>query len=458
MRGWSISVLALSAIWFVAADVAAVDKVPTNTWSRIVEGGTGPQGGVGLVYAPSLDRFVLHAGAVNAPEKAPFPYDVLSFRLGEKTWRNEFPAGKDWGPQYGPANPPGMKNGWPHLSPPVDKEGNCRPHRQAVNSTTFHYAVDPDANGMWAIVHGRTMFHSFADMTWQDFGDAEGPGAGTGGRLHFGSLVYDPVNREVIEFGGLWGSPQVEGATTWLFSTAEKKWRKLEPASPCLDPLRREAGELRGAAKDLVAALRNRLHRTEQATQAAADLASEAGALAARVEALAGKLSKAKPGSEQEKRQLDWALNDLTEAATQLKKIHREGRIVTAETVKTAFEAEWSLVRAHDDLETQPPPRIKSALACDPKRGKVVLFGGDRGDHLSADTWVYDLKTRTWAEQRPALSPRRAEDTRLFISPRVAGFCSSVDTSTAIPAAEASILPSHSSTCGVTTSQPTSGN
>lgn len=62
-------------------------------------------------------------------------------------------------------------------------------------------------------------------------------------------------------------------------------------------------------------------------------------------------------------------------------------------------------MRVRDALEVQPPPRLNAPMVYDPQTGKVALFGGDRWDHLCAETWLYDVKTRTWAEQRAAVSP-----------------------------------------------------
>jgi len=109
------------------------------------------------------------------------------------------------------------------------------------------FVVDPDADCLWAIIQGHTMAFAFSNMNWQTFGNKEGPGAGTERPLQWGSLAYDPVNKELVEFGGGHGAPQRDGATTWLFSTVEKKWRKLELASAALDAPRREAERTGGA-------------------------------------------------------------------------------------------------------------------------------------------------------------------------------------------------------------------
>jgi hypothetical protein len=58
--------------------------------------------------------------------------------------------------------------------------------------------------------------------------------------------------------------------------------------------------------------------------------------------------------------------------------------------------------------EVEPPPRLCSRLVLDARRQALVLFGGDGQSHFLADTWLYDLKTRTWRASRAPGPPARA--------------------------------------------------
>jgi hypothetical protein len=59
----------------------------------------------------------------------------------------------------------------------------------------------------------------------------------------------------------------------------------------------------------------------------------------------------------------------------------------------------WEQLR----LEQQPSQRAHSPMVYDPEAKKIVLFGGDRLDQLTNDTWTFD--GQKWAEQKPALAP-----------------------------------------------------
>ena len=57
------------------------------------------------------------------------------------------------------------------------------------------------------------------------------------------------------------------------------------------------------------------------------------------------------------------------------------------------------------DLEVEPPARCNSRMVYDSKHQVIVLFGGDGQDRALADTWIFDVKTQTWAERKPPISP-----------------------------------------------------
>ena len=53
----------------------------------------------------------------------------------------------------------------------------------------------------------------------------------------------------------------------------------------------------------------------------------------------------------------------------------------------------------------EPPPRLNTRMVCDPKNGVIVLFGGDGQSRYLADTWLYDLQTRTWRKSQAPAGP-----------------------------------------------------
>jgi hypothetical protein len=54
---------------------------------------------------------------------------------------------------------------------------------------------------------------------------------------------------------------------------------------------------------------------------------------------------------------------------------------------------------------TQPPPRMNTRMVTDTRHQALVLFGGDGQSHYLADTWLFDLKTRTWRQSKAPGGP-----------------------------------------------------
>ena len=387
-----------ACILAAAIGCARAGEGAANKWVRVGDAEIGPRSNYGMVWSAKLKRFMVWGGGIGLyPKGGPFPYDVLSAAPGSSQWRNEFPEGKNWGPEVGECNPPVWAG---YRFSMTDKDGNCRPHMRHAFAYS-QYCVEPDGAGMWAILQNHSVRYDFTRKTWEDFGGEAGPGAGTGGALKWGALCYDPVNSEIVQFGGAHGSAQLEGGVTWLFSTENKSWRSLEAKSAVLDPHRAEVEKLRVGARDLAAALRNRLYRTELPAEAGADLVKRAAGLAASVVKLKACVAGASGADDGEKRQLGWCAADLSAAAAHLKAVSG----VSAAAIKSCDEAERSLTRASDALALQPPPRLLAPMVFDPKAKRIVMFGGDRWDHLCAETWVYDPAKRAWSERRPAANP-----------------------------------------------------
>ncbi|PCJ58635.1 MAG: hypothetical protein COA79_12815 [Planctomycetota bacterium] len=67
-------------------------------------------------------------------------------------------------------------------------------------------------------------------------------------------------------------------------------------------------------------------------------------------------------------------------------------------------------------MHAQPSGRILPGMVYDSKGKKIFLFGGDDLAKCNNDTWVYDCKTRSWSELKPAINPRaRAGQAMVYI-------------------------------------------
>jgi hypothetical protein len=80
-----------------------------------------------------------------------------------------------------------------------------------------------------------------------------------------------------------------------------------------------------------------------------------------------------------------------------------DGRVVgyTGTWVYRTRDRDWQSLK----MNVQPPPRMNMRMVCDTRNQVLVLFGGDGQSHYLADTWLYDLKTRTWRASKSPSGP-----------------------------------------------------
>ncbi|MFP4056689.1 MAG: kelch repeat-containing protein [Candidatus Brocadiia bacterium] len=388
-------------------------KLPPNQWVQVQEGGIGQRRGTSLVYVPTLKRFLAFGGVQD--KKKPQPYSEMTLSLRERQWTNWLPEGKGgWGGRTGPVEAPGFERHRRGFH--KDVEGTFR----AVTKPDYglyllglQHAWDSDRDRLIVAAYG-TVAYDPAERTWQDLEPEGHPGrpALPGLDLEprwptWGQACYDPVNKEVLLFGGANVLTPSGAPGTWVYSVESNQWRKLEPGSATMRRLHADCVELVKAAHSTVAACRNRYYRTELADVAGRPLEDVVAAvLSSRpIERLLAHVGEADVTGH-ERQQLAWAaeeLNAAVESCRELLDALADG--ANAQTIESAEGVKEALRRASISLSPEPPPRCYSPMAYDPASKKILLFGGYALDRTLADTWLYDPATRTWEQRRPKRSP-----------------------------------------------------
>jgi hypothetical protein len=218
-------------------------------------------------------------------------YDVVTFDLSEARWRNHLPLA--WESQWNVTLPPayiartyaGLTTGSERtvLRGPTDEsEGASRPD---LNLVFDQVSYQPAIQSLFYFTGGLTATYDVVKRRWHDLTPAHTPPPVVGG-----SLAYDPLNNEMVLFGG--GHVTEKGPDgrlvgytgTWVYRFADGDWHPLQ-------------------------------------------------------------------------------------------------------------------------LQVQPAPRMNMRLVYDQKQQLLVLFGGDGQSHFLADTWLYDLRTRTWRVSKTQAGP-----------------------------------------------------
>jgi hypothetical protein len=223
--------LSLAALLLPSAAVPAKEPaVPANEWARLERGEVvGRRRDVPLGYAPGLKRFLVLGGRTSWGEyrKGPRAYDQLALDGKEGRWENWFPGGKDWGPRFGPCRAPGWKD---ELWGFRDVEGNVRPNWTVYGTFALGtcYDYDPDTRSFVFYAGGRTFRYDPAERSWADLAPKSDPQKELGGTLLWGSMCYDRHNRRFVLFGG--GNVQTERGDpgTWTYTPATNAWEMLK--------------------------------------------------------------------------------------------------------------------------------------------------------------------------------------------------------------------------------------
>ncbi len=261
----------------------------------------------------------------------------------------------------------------------------------------YEFAFVPDGGKVYAYVYNKTICYDPVARAWEETGAKPR----TSCRI-WGSMCYDPVNKEILHSGGDGGSAAIG---TWVYSIASNEWRKLEFGSPQRSELTAKAKDLRWQAKTLLGACCNRFAVSETEAESKADLAARAAELAATAAKFRGEVTAAglagteKAASEAAAQRLDAAAAALKVSGPTLAGKATQENIAAIRAVRVIFE------QVVDALAVEPPGRARLQSAYDPVHKKIVIFAGDGLDRVLSDTWVYDCATRTWEQRFPPKAP-----------------------------------------------------
>lgn len=231
------------------ADKAADKEAnkPVNTWSVIAENEVNPRRGAGLVWHDKLKRFVLFGGVIDHEFKGKSGYQVQSFDpQGMPVWQNDLPEeGKSWGGVTGEVEMPGYTTPYFQMK---DKAGVVRPNPRHM-LLHYQYALAPWDGSLYMLATGHLLRYDPVARVWLELEPKPDPKHGLPASpeqhrqltLNWGALAADPVNQELVLFGGCGVPTEHSSPGTWVYSTANNEWRKLElktePSPRALAPL-----------------------------------------------------------------------------------------------------------------------------------------------------------------------------------------------------------------------------
>ncbi len=399
----------------VAAAAAAGGELPASQWVQVGEKEAGCRIGSAVVWLQKEKRFLVAGGIRNDKwtqgEKIAVPYGMMTFDPAARKWA-------EYKPEAG-----GPFKFAKHATFGKDAKGNLELSGGARISGSF--AFDAVGERLFLYKAGEKTFsiyeYDVAGRKWSSLSTGRPPTRSDGvwpgeyGNstcfMEDTSPVFDSVNGELLFIGGRTGNDPEGFVGHWGFSVKDKKWRELTASDAVLDPLRGKVAAAVRPARDGVAAARNVFYAAMEAGEESAAVRARPAALLAEAgagaKAALDALKAAKPEGWR-KGAVERASGRVEKAAAGLKTAaggFAAGKLDAA-LIKSAFDAAWLLDEAVDCLRALPGARKSAGVGYDPVAKCVVVFGGDHGDYLLGDTWVYDCAKKQWRQEFPKAAPR----------------------------------------------------
>jgi len=402
---WTASVAVAQPAAATAAPVAAIADAPANTWVKVQETETGGREQPAFLYAPNIRKFVLATGMQSRDGVRPRHYDTEEFDIATGKWINAYPPSVAAGrPESGPVGDDYAKacekygySGTGCFYKDGDAIRLGAGGQWMMTRTTYDWCYVPDNGRIYVSMGDKTLAYDTTARTWEDLKTKPR----TKGMV-WGSLCYDPVNKEILHTGGGSGSAEV---STWAYSVSGNEWRELEFPAAKMKELYARTASLCWQAKTLTGGCCNRFTISQTAAEAKLDLGSKATELAAAAEKLAVDIAGAGlTGSDKTAGEV--AIRRLNEAAGAWEAARDKlAGEITPQIIASTRVPRIIVEQAQDALATEPPGRARSQAVYDPIHKKIVVFGGDGLDRTLSDTWLYDCSTRTWEQRFPARAP-----------------------------------------------------
>lgn len=359
-----------------------VRKLPANIWTKLDQGQSGNRVGAHVEWLPKEQKLILIGGLHaqshrESPKSAKMVYDAPTGAWSEY---------KD--------------------QPPLPKPLQLS-IQDSTKRVTFTVLLEEDQAG-WAGVKiaNNSPLESITGLGLTIVPPMNGQ-----------TTFLDPINKEVWVLAGGCGASAEGSVGHWIYSIEQNTFRRSPGDSEPLKALRARIAQARVAQKDAVALARNLFYAAQpgdwKSTQAKSRLAPVQDAAAKDLAALAAK-------AEKEAIAAGCAPEDAAEAAQVLQESVKKsaeaaqafaGGKLDAQGIAAAEDASWRADEACDLIASEPAARYSAMGIYDPARKAYVYYGGDHGDYLFNDTWIYECTKKKWHRVHAPVAP----------SPRLSG-------------------------------------
>jgi hypothetical protein len=225
----------------------------SNTWVKLPIPDVGVRYEGSLVYVPDSNRFLLTMG--NFWQHDSNSYTEMMFNYSSGKWINFLPNdslyGK-WADSAGYARGLGLANFRNFGNYFIFKKisGYLRPNLYQIDYPNAYYqsAYDPDDKKIYYYINNWTFCYNTQTRQWDTLSPVPHPaGYYTSGyqfgtsSLMWSALCYDPVNQEILLFGGGGVDAENGNVGTWTYKPATNTWTRrnsgTQPPPRCNSPM-----------------------------------------------------------------------------------------------------------------------------------------------------------------------------------------------------------------------------
>ena len=213
-----------------AACTSPADELPANTFVQVAKDDIGGHYFSQVIYAPTINGLVTWGTRTHA--KSIRAHETQHFLVEKGEWIDAWPAGKEdaWAGKFK------SWGDWSICSPTgffYERDGVKMPR---PNSSFYQCCWDAHNSRVLFYVGSMTFSYDPAKRVWKEI-HARNVKAQPPAMLLWGSLCYDPVNKQVILFGGGGVDARDGRPHTWALDVTTDTWRKLdldvEPPARC---------------------------------------------------------------------------------------------------------------------------------------------------------------------------------------------------------------------------------
>jgi N-acetylneuraminic acid mutarotase len=221
-----------------------------------------------------------------------------------------------------------------------------------------------------------------ASLRWSPIRAANHPGP----RLSPG-MVYDPLNRQIIIFGG--DSPHDRLADTWVYSLADNRWQEV--TSSVSPPPRSDLGLVYDEQNQVVILF------SGYCLDSFREMCDDTWAFDPKTNTWTEMNPASSPPIMYGHTMVYDSINQKIILWGGHESTYKNGELSSHQYGKSIWqysyqENNWQQVPSINS----PPARYWHQTAFDTTNGTMLLFGGNGANAFLSDTWIYDVTNRAW--------------------------------------------------------------